>query len=54
VGILPPVAPPTEVDEPVEREPRFLPDLTNGLKEGLMEAINKLQEGLDQLRDLVR
>lgn len=54
VGILPPVALPTEVDEPVEREPRFLPDIANGVKDGLTEAIDKLQEALDQLRGLVR
>ena len=54
VGRLPAVAPVVAVDDPAQPDPRFLPDLTNGLKEGLMEAIDKLQDALDHLKGLVR
>jgi uncharacterized protein len=54
VGKLPAVAPVVETDEPVKPEPRFLPDLANGVKDGVLEAIEKLQEALDQLKGLVR
>ncbi len=54
VGHLPLVAPVLEVDEPEVAMPRRLPEIANGIKDGLMDAIDKLQEALDQLKDLVR
>ncbi len=54
VGRLPAVAPVVETDEPEFREPRLLPDIANGVRDGLMEAIDMLQEALDQLKGLVR
>lgn len=54
VGKLPPVAPVTEQDEPYEQEKGVLPDMADTIKEGLSEAMEKLQEALDQLKDLTR
>ncbi|WP_051617374.1 UPF0182 family membrane protein [Desulfonatronovibrio hydrogenovorans] len=54
VGRLPAVAPVVEVDEPDQPATRILPDLRDNLKDGLTEAIDKLQEALDHLKGLVR
>lgn len=54
VGELPPVAPVMEEDGPYEPEQGMLPNMAGEIKEGVSEAINKLQEALDQLKDLVR
>ncbi|MFP4397712.1 MAG: UPF0182 family protein, partial [Desulfonatronovibrio sp.] len=54
VGKLPPVAPAVEEDEALEPSQGVLPDMTDTIKEGLSEAIDKIQEALDQLKDLTR
>ncbi|MFN2267485.1 MAG: hypothetical protein ABR533_04355, partial [Desulfonatronovibrio sp.] len=54
VGKLPAVAPVVETDEPVDSEPGFFPDLKEGMQEGIKEAIDKMQQALDKLKDLVR
>lgn len=54
VGRLPAVAPVVETDEPADAEPRFFPDLKEGMQEGIKEAIDKMQQALDHLKDLVR
>ncbi len=51
VGVLPPVAPVAETDEELfDTEDRMLPDL----RQGLLDAVDRLQEVLDGLRDLAR
>ncbi|WP_052507004.1 UPF0182 family membrane protein [Desulfonatronovibrio magnus] len=54
VGILPAVAPVVEEDDPVEPvTTRILPQITNGIQEGLRDAIDKLQDALNELKKLV-
>jgi uncharacterized protein len=53
VGRLPAVAPVTDIieDVPVERDvPGLQPELVDTLRQGLQEAVDKLQEVLNQLR----
>ncbi|MFW5730460.1 MAG: UPF0182 family protein [Desulfonatronovibrionaceae bacterium] len=51
VGKLPPVAP--AVETPAEQEPGMAEKLGQEMKEGIKEAVDKLQQALDDLRRLV-